>query len=125
MPKAFVGISGQLAFTDEPLERFAFPYGLVAFDVINHARRENEKAAIDPAIALRFFLKSYGARSVRDQRAKAAGRSNGCHGGEQALLSMKSEKRVHIYVSDPVTDRKSTRLNSSHSQISYAVFCLK
>src|SRR2546430_10626158 len=25
----------------------------------------------------------------------------------------------------PYTDRKSTRLNSSHSQISYAVFCLK
>src|SRR6266853_5107864 len=25
----------------------------------------------------------------------------------------------------PWTDRKSTRLNSSHSQISYAVFCLK
>src|SRR2546430_7140909 len=25
----------------------------------------------------------------------------------------------------PGTDRKSTRLNSSHSQISYAVFCLK
>src|SRR2546430_7062086 len=26
---------------------------------------------------------------------------------------------------DDATDRKSTRLNSSHSQISYAVFCLK
>src|SRR5256886_4546703 len=26
---------------------------------------------------------------------------------------------------DRFTDRKSTRLNSSHSQISYAVFCLK
>src|SRR2546430_5841977 len=26
---------------------------------------------------------------------------------------------------DSQTDRKSTRLNSSHSQISYAVFCLK
>src|SRR2546430_5603130 len=25
----------------------------------------------------------------------------------------------------PALDRKSTRLNSSHSQISYAVFCLK
>src|SRR2546430_17445142 len=25
----------------------------------------------------------------------------------------------------PLQDRKSTRLNSSHSQISYAVFCLK
>src|SRR5688572_32847854 len=28
-------------------------------------------------------------------------------------------------VSSPGADRKSTRLNSSHSQISYAVFCLK
>src|SRR2546427_7410433 len=26
---------------------------------------------------------------------------------------------------EPAIDRKSTRLNSSHSQISYAVFCLK
>src|SRR2546430_10111461 len=26
---------------------------------------------------------------------------------------------------NPTIDRKSTRLNSSHSQISYAVFCLK
>src|SRR2546430_10310397 len=26
---------------------------------------------------------------------------------------------------EPLVDRKSTRLNSSHSQISYAVFCLK
>src|SRR2546430_13020234 len=31
---------------------------------------------------------------------------------------------VHETV-DCGTDRKSTRLNSSHSQISYAVFCLK
>src|SRR5688572_32151561 len=29
---------------------------------------------------------------------------------------------IHPY---PCLDRKSTRLNSSHSQISYAVFCLK
>src|SRR5689334_23474983 len=28
-------------------------------------------------------------------------------------------------LSGPRTDRKSTRLNSSHSSISYAVFCLK
>src|SRR2546430_5714341 len=33
---------------------------------------------------------------------------------------------VIMVVRDPVhQDRKSTRLNSSHSQISYAVFCLK
>src|SRR5206468_4868706 len=28
-------------------------------------------------------------------------------------------------LSDRIGDRKSTRLNSSHDQISYAVFCLK
>src|SRR2546430_8408095 len=33
---------------------------------------------------------------------------------------MRSEPRII-----DSTDRKSTRLNSSHSQISYAVFCLK
>src|SRR2546430_12366458 len=30
-----------------------------------------------------------------------------------------------IEMAPPEEDRKSTRLNSSHSQISYAVFCLK
>src|SRR2546427_4595133 len=30
-----------------------------------------------------------------------------------------------VAMSGPTRDRKSTRLNSSHSQISYAVFCLK
>src|SRR2546430_6187166 len=30
-----------------------------------------------------------------------------------------------LYEDGLVRDRKSTRLNSSHSQISYAVFCLK
>src|SRR2546427_7980879 len=28
-------------------------------------------------------------------------------------------------IAEPLADRKSTRLNSSHSQISYAVFCLE
>src|SRR2546430_12509448 len=35
-------------------------------------------------------------------------------------IASRAARRVHI-----VEDRKSTRLNSSHSQISYAVFCLK
>src|SRR5688572_31236923 len=32
---------------------------------------------------------------------------------------------VRLVGKQPRQDRKSTRLNSSHSQISYAVFCLK
>src|SRR2546427_9315237 len=34
-------------------------------------------------------------------------------------------ERVRAAALLELTDRKSTRLNSSHSQISYAVFCLK
>src|SRR2546430_13451458 len=34
-------------------------------------------------------------------------------------------ERLPPYIEPLVRDRKSTRLNSSHSQISYAVFCLK
>src|SRR2546430_4448444 len=39
----------------------------------------------------------------------------GVHAGLRALSGVRAAR----------TDRKSTRLNSSHSQISYAVFCLK
>src|SRR2546430_4692766 len=34
-------------------------------------------------------------------------------------------ERVPLEILGIMQDRKSTRLNSSHSQISYAVFCLK
>src|SRR3712207_7845132 len=33
--------------------------------------------------------------------------------------------RTHALAPDGALDRKSTRLNSSHANISYAVFCLK
>src|SRR2546430_6901132 len=36
-----------------------------------------------------------------------------------------NEEKLESQASGPHRDRKSTRLNSSHSQISYAVFCLK
>src|SRR5688572_31483837 len=43
------------------------------------------------------------------------------HEGDDGVLRQPAEQ---VGVLD-VEDRKSTRLNSSHSQISYAVFCLK
>src|SRR5690606_40508375 len=49
-------------------------------------------------------------------------------GAEQKglVLEMGFTERVgDIYRGDPLRDRKSTRLNSSHVKISYAVFCLK
>src|SRR2546430_4313373 len=38
---------------------------------------------------------------------------------------MRNEKQSFDQLAPLTPDRKSTRLNSSHSQISYAVFCLK
>src|SRR5258707_15541777 len=47
------------------------------------------------------------------QQSRARGRSR-AHGGCRVALRPSG-----------ATDRKSTRLNSSHANISYAVFCLK
>src|SRR2546430_2950011 len=47
-------------------------------------------------------------------------------GPESGLAVPDGEGGVDVYVATQKgLDRKSTRLNSSHSQISYAVFCLK
>src|SRR5689334_23539396 len=49
-------------------------------------------------------------------------------GFELKFPSAKSSNKNHflpIWSGTLVVDRKSTRLNSSHSSISYAVFCLK
>src|SRR3712207_8333356 len=48
---------------------------------------------------------------------------------EELLLAPLGMERSFFFAEDLVTrqvaDRKSTRLNSSHANISYAVFCLK
>src|SRR3712207_8301794 len=43
----------------------------------------------------------------------------------KALYRSRNPKYSQLTVVDKVKDRKSTRLNSSHANISYAVFCLK
>src|SRR3712207_8646534 len=53
--------------------------------------------------------------AVAAQRAEdVAGEALGVHTGQDASP-----------IADLAEDRKSTRLNSSHANISYAVFCLK
>src|SRR5689334_24556307 len=51
-------------------------------------------------------------------------------GAQMGILFKNSEalenaQRLQVIALDKTGDRKSTRLNSSHSSISYAVFCLK
>src|SRR6266568_1554095 len=53
----------------------------------------------------------------------------GVQAGQDALQPLDLRARAHDLLGqlgvEPLGDRKSTRLNSSHSSISYAVFCLK
>src|SRR3989475_3034102 len=51
-------------------------------------------------------------------------RSSTIHLGESVIQRF-GDEREYIIRLPLKEDRKSTRLNSSHSQISYAVFCLK
>src|SRR2546421_5678909 len=68
---------------------------------------------------------------LRSQVARAGSSRNNAWMEESpwlaAYASMSLSKRfaVAAHSRSPRTDRKSTRLNSSHDQISYAVFCLK
>src|SRR3712207_7750036 len=55
----------------------------------------------------------------------AAGREYLDCGGYGVFLLGHRHPAVVAAVVDQVQDRKSTRLNSSHANISYAVFCLK
>src|SRR5207249_11565535 len=53
---------------------------------------------------------------------------DGVFGGKPRKMAMQASRNGYFYVLDRTTgnqDRKSTRLNSSHVSISYAVFCLK
>src|SRR5438270_7142729 len=43
----------------------------------------------------------------------------------EALAAQRDEQLAALQAARVGRDRKSTRLNSSHSQTSYAVFCLK
>src|SRR2546427_5817581 len=60
-----------------------------------------------------------------EKRSKTCGRNSGAMPTPSSATLI---TRLSSLISRPTfttLDRKSTRLNSSHSQISYAVFCLK
>src|SRR5688500_20319594 len=58
-------------------------------------------------------------------RGAPAGRRRGADLSRRGALRGLPRRRRSVDVSGPGGDRKSTRLNSSHLVISYAVFCLK
>src|SRR3712207_8658594 len=59
-----------------------------------------------------------------DARSERLPDPDGLSAGGEALPPARPDRTARPGVSSQV-DRKSTRLNSSHANISYAVFCLK
>src|ERR1039458_10619489 len=51
--------------------------------------------------------------------------AGGCEGIQEVLADETADETGSAAEAEPEGDRKSTRLNSSHLGISYAVFCLK
>src|ERR1035441_5819470 len=105
--------------TEENLPRAAHGVGApIAVDIEGEqvvgevvAVRHAAEHAADPARRLLFVARSIPVATHPQGRAAAHTRAN----------RMASRTRLS---STPDTDRKSTRLNSSHLGISYAVFCL-
>src|SRR3712207_7081936 len=84
----------------------------------------NKKASIEPS---RHHI-------IRMSQPEATPRATSVRGGQAidsdwlaaiAELVRAPRAKMEITIASTATDRKSTRLNSSHANISYAVFCLK
>src|SRR3712207_7152755 len=61
----------------------------------------------------------------RIRRAVWAGPAGSDISGDAGAAAKESDNPISNRCRDAGEDRKSTRLNSSHANISYAVFCLK
>src|SRR3712207_9009976 len=56
---------------------------------------------------------------------RGVGREGLLAGADEASVALLHEQLPRLPLRSADEDRKSTRLNSSHANISYAVFCLK
>src|SRR2546422_5936081 len=70
------------------------------------------------SILHRASARPCGSLLVDHRLIRAAAHPHGARGTAQQVQREQDEQ-------EPLRDRKSTRLNSSHGYISYAVFCLK
>src|SRR2546430_13576618 len=78
----------------------------------------------DTATTEIYTLSLHDALPISHHRSRR-GRSDGEHHAHETRKGGEHRPDGDVAAQPLGRDRKSTRLNSSHSQISYAVFCLK
>src|SRR5437773_4446333 len=81
----------------------------------------NQKAKTEDQSAERYAIKHSSSEKHDDEDGRQRQRNGRCHNDSYAPAKADDANEHH----DGKRDRKSTRLNSSHITISYAVFCLK
>src|SRR5690606_17058081 len=97
----------------------------------NNIIRENEMPVYATAFNMHFIDNSTDLTNNEPDEIIVAGSSNATHNtsldGTWYNHNIPYSFTSSVYVDSKITiqDRKSTRLNSSHVKISYAVFCLK
>src|SRR5690554_7592734 len=94
----------------------------------NDAAKQNIEAYIGPISADSRQAMWRMARASREQALSALQALGYYHARVRPRVTGTDAKpvlRLDVSLQEPVRDRKSTRLNSSHVRISYAVFCLK
>src|SRR5262245_65008989 len=86
-----------------------------------------------PSHIARFLISGYQppcclptSSAMSDTSSRLSRKSHSCWGQATSTGALLSTMEIRRGTADPpAADRKSTRLNSSHLGISYAVFCLK
>src|SRR5437762_4268127 len=76
--------------------------------------RSTGRPSIDPVLMIRLLIIGY-VFGIRSERLLC----------REVKVNMAYRWFCGLSIEDTIPDRKSTRLNSSHRCISYAVFCLK
>src|SRR5690606_40505344 len=87
----------------------------------SHRPATRRQAAMSAAGPLRILCSELEARALAPQLRAGTREIRLCHPGDLDA----AHAEVGFISRDITGDRKSTRLNSSHVKISYAVFCLK
>src|SRR5205807_8513573 len=102
----------------DPSSPYLYPLSLHDALPIFHVRvRQNDNVVLCPSLALHAFAAGGGAR------VNVLGNGRGTHKADGAHLRMIAKRVDDLAAAvDEIQDRKSTRLNSSHLVISYAVF---
>src|SRR5690349_24131503 len=101
------------------------PVGKRAVVIFDH-RRQSDPRARRYAGHSHLEFERFRAYACRDYRHRAVDwRSSFAVPGETIGRPFAGRRKIELHVPGGFRDRKSTRLNSSHVEISYAVFCLK